>query len=107
MYEREHPFGPQHPWHDPFEPQDPFDPRPDQDLAIAGPLAPRPESFPLTDEGRREYYAAVRSAAQQQRMLQQQHMQHMQQVEAAEAARAHAVRVAERRRRTALLVLLP
>jgi hypothetical protein len=85
----EHPpsFGAAHPWHDPLGPQDLFDPRPDVDLALAGHLAPDPRSFPFTPEGRREYYAAVRSAAQQQQMMQIQQMQ-MHQIQALDQARA-------------------
>lgn len=75
MYEGEHPpaSGMQHPWLDPLAPQDILNPRPDQDLAIAGPYAPRPQDFGFTDVGRGEYYDAVRSAS-----LQQQTLQHMQ-----------------------------
>jgi hypothetical protein len=70
-------FGDNHPWNDPLGPQDLFDPRPDSELAMAGGFAPDPQSFPFTPEGRREYYSAVRSAAQQMQMQQMQ-MQQMQ-----------------------------
>lgn len=74
----------------------------DQALAIAGSVAPRPEEFPFTEEGRREYYEAVRRSAQQQMMMQ--HQQHM---HAIQAARAQAAREAEEQRRTAFLLLSP
>jgi hypothetical protein len=72
-------FGDQHPWLNPLAPQDVFNPRPDAELSMAGGLAPDPQSFPFTSEGRAQYYDAVRSAAQQQ-MMQMHHMQthHMQ-----------------------------
>jgi len=69
-------FGDNHPWNDPLGPRDLFDPRPDAELAMAGGLAPDPQSFPFTPEGRREYYSVVRSAAQQMRM-QQMHVRQM------------------------------
>jgi hypothetical protein len=109
MHDFDHPsaFGAQHPWHDPFAPQDLFNPRPDQDLAIAGSFAPRPEEFPFTDQGRRDYYDAVRAAGQQQTMLQQQQVQ----MQAAYAASVHneeqARIAAEHRVRVNLLLLMP
>jgi hypothetical protein len=63
-----------HPWTDPFAPQDFLNPRPDQDLAIAGARAPRPEDFPYTDQGQRDYYDAVRVAAQRELMMQHAYM---------------------------------
>lgn len=103
MYNHEHPpaFGAQHPWHDPFAPQDFVNPRPDQDLAFVGPAGPRPEDFPFTEEGRREYYDAVRRSSQQ--LMQQQHIHH---AHAAEAARAQASREADKWR-AAFLLLSP
>jgi hypothetical protein len=109
MFGHEHPsaFG-NHPWHDPFAPQDIFDPQPEQELAIAGPLAPRPENFPFTDQGRHDYYAAVRTAAHQQTVLQHQHM-HMHEMHLMHEAqiRAHDMaRANERKRQVDLLLLL-
>ena len=106
MYEREHPpaLGAQHPWQSPFEPPDMLDPRPDQDFAIAGPLAPQPQEFPFTDQGRREYYDAVRAAAQQQLFQERQHMHHMHLANA--ASERQAVEGATREREAALLLLL-
>lgn len=92
-------FGAQHPWHDPLEPQDLFDPRPDAELAMAGALAPDPQAFPFTPEGRRDYYAAVRTAAQQMQM-QMGHMQALYEERATEMAAARA----EERRRTWFLL---
>jgi hypothetical protein len=86
-------FGTQHPWHDPLAPQDVLNPRPDADLAIAGSLAPRPEDFPFTDQGRRDYYAAVGSAARQQLMMQHRHVHEIdavQGIRVREEAAAHA-----------------
>jgi hypothetical protein len=93
-------FGAQHPWHDQLAPQDLFDPRPDADLAMAGALAPDPQAFPFTPEGRRDYYAAVRAAAHQQQMMQMGHMQVLHEAGAREAAVARA----EERRRTWFLL---
>lgn len=104
-------FGPSHPWHDPLAPQDIFNPRPDADLAFAGPMAPRPEDFPFTDQGRRDYYAAVSAAAQQQMGMQQHQaaMQH-QQAHAVQVARIRAEEAAlaaERERQAGFLLLGP
>ena len=94
MYGSDHPpgFGSQHPWRDLFAPEDIFASRPDPELAIVGPLAPRAEDYPFTDEGRREHSAAVRSAAQQQTMQQHQAMDHQM------AMRQHAAHVEARAR---------
>jgi len=94
-------FGSQHPWHDPLAPQDIFNPRPDGELALAGSLAPRPEDFPFTEEGRRDYYSAVKSVAQQ--MMHQQQMHHMQ---ASYAVQARAEEDAARKRRVSFLLLM-
>jgi hypothetical protein len=76
VYSREHPFpGQPHPWTDPLAPQDFLTPRPDWALQTAGAIAPRPEDFPLTDMGKRDYYAAVEQAAYQQMAMQQQMLQ--------------------------------
>jgi hypothetical protein len=95
-------YGDQHPWHDPLAPQDAFNPRPDAELAMASGLAPGPQAFPFTPEGRRDYYAAVRSAANQQHVMQMHHMQ------AAHAERldeeAVALRAAAHRRASFLLL---
>jgi hypothetical protein len=109
MYAREHPpaFGSQHPWHDPFVPQDLFNPRPDQELAIAGPLAPSPENFPFTDDGRRDYYEAVRAAAQQQTMMQHQAMHQMQAAQATRLREEEAAREVAYKRQAGLLLLMP
>jgi hypothetical protein len=79
MYEHDHPpaFGSRHPWLDPLAPQDILNPRPDQDLAIAGPYAPRPQDFHFTDIGRNEYYEAVRSVSQQERTIEHMQMDQM------------------------------
>jgi hypothetical protein len=109
LYAHEHPpaFGSQHPWHDPFAPQDFFSPRPDQELAIAGSIAPRPESFPFTDDGRRDYYEAVRVAAQQQTMMQHQAMHQMQAARAAQIRDEEAARAAVRTQQAVHLLLMP
>jgi hypothetical protein len=74
-YAREHPFpGQSHPWTDPLAPPDFLNPRPDWAFHAAGAFTPRPEDFPLTDMGMREYYAAVEQAAHQQMAMQQQTM---------------------------------
>jgi hypothetical protein len=99
-------LGSQHPWHDPLVPADVFNPRPDAELAIAGSLAPRPEDFPFDEQGRSDYYAEVRSAAQRQLMMQQQ-IHHMQAAQAAYASEVAAARAAEQRRRVAFLLLSP
>lgn len=96
-------FGAQHPWHDPLAPQDVFNPRPDVELALAGSLAPRPEDFPFTEEGRRNYYSAVKSVAQQQMMVQQQQMHQMQ---AVRAAHAREEEDAARKQRASFLLLM-
>jgi hypothetical protein len=78
--------GSQHPWHDPLAPQDLFHPRPDAELAMAGGLAPDPQAFSFTPEGRAAYYDAVRSTAHQMQMTQAVNMQ------AAASARAEEAR---------------
>jgi hypothetical protein len=99
----EHPpaFGNQHPWVDPLAPQDLFNPRPDAELAMAGGLAPNPQDFPFTPEGRAQYYNAVRSMAHQMQ-AQQMHSQHLYAQEQAVAAAQ-----AEAHRRASFLLLCP
>lgn len=106
MYEREHPtaFGTQHPWRNPLAAEDIFSPRPDQDFLIAGSLAPRPEDFPFSDDGRRDYYAAVSAAARKQELLQYMHMDQM--WAAHQAAAANAAKAADHRTRQGGLLLL-
>ena len=71
-FRHDHPFpGQSHPWTDPLAPLDLLNPRPDWAFAVAGTLAPAPEHFPMTEVGKRAYYAAVESAARQQMELQQ------------------------------------
>jgi hypothetical protein len=65
----------QHPWNDPFAPPDVLNPRPDAAFGVAGAFAPGPEGFPFTDEGKREYYAAVQRTADQLTMQQHLHAQ--------------------------------
>jgi hypothetical protein len=107
MYGHDHPppLG-SHPWLDPFAPQDIFNPRPDQELALAGAMALQPQDFRFTDAGRRDYYAAVRTAAQQQAMMQHQHMKEMQALHAARVQEEQA-RAAKRRLQANLLLLTP
>jgi hypothetical protein len=95
-------FG-EHPWTDPLAPQDLFAPRPDGDLALAGALAPRPEDFPFTDQGRADYYAAVSNAANMMR-LQQIHV-HDARLQQAAGEQA-AFEAAEQHRRAAFLLLM-
>lgn len=99
-------FGHQHPWLDPLAPQDLLNPRPDADLAIAGSLAPNPQDFPFTEQGRQDYYAAVTSAAQRQMMMQQQQM-HMRAAHAARLNQEVGARAVERQREVAFLLLSP
>jgi hypothetical protein len=100
-YAREHPFpGQAHPWTDPLAPVDFLNPRPDWAFQAAGSFAPRPEDFPLTDMGKREYYAAVEQAAHQQ-MAMQQHMIMQQDI----ARRHEATERAARQQRDHLLLL--
>jgi hypothetical protein len=91
MYGHDHPaaFG-QHPWLDPLAAPDIFNPRPDQELALLGGLAPRPEDFPFTESGRCDYYTAVRAAGQRQRMMMHQQQMHMQAINAAHARETRA-----------------
>jgi hypothetical protein len=59
-----------HPWHDPLAPADPYVQRPDWALHQIGPLPqPRPEDFPYTEEGRRDYYLALELAARQNMVI--------------------------------------
>jgi hypothetical protein len=99
-------FGHQHPWIDPLAPQDLLNPRPDADLVVAGSLAPSPQDFPFTEQGRRDYYAAVNSAAQQQMMMQQQQT-HMQAARAARLNQESTARALEHQRKVAFLLLAP
>src|SRR4051812_33334609 len=82
----DHPFvhPDQHPWNSPLAPFDPVAPPPDWALHQFGPVPPpRPEDFPFTPDGRREYYRAAELAAMQSQVLMQQ-----QQAFAAHAASA-------------------
>ncbi len=76
MFPEHPPPGLPHPWTDPLEPPDFVNPRPDAALNIAGPLAPAPDQFPLTEEGKREYYEAVRRTAYHITMQEHLVMQH-------------------------------
>jgi hypothetical protein len=97
------PYGQGHPWTDPLAPQDYPEPRPDYELQVAGPLAPRPEDFPYTEEGRRDYYAAVRATAWTQMAV-----QHEQAQRAAQAAHGQSREKARvRAEQEAFLLLLP
>ena len=99
MYPEHPPAGFHHPWTDPYAPADPLSPRPpDWAFDQQGPLpAPRPEDFPFTAEGRRDYHVAVEQAATMNAMLQQHQMAMVQ--------RAGAAALTEET--TALLLLLP
>ena len=68
---------------------------------MAGGLAPPPEQFPLTEEGKREYYAAVQRAADHIAM-QHMAMHHHLAATQAQYSAADAERV--RRRRHLLLI---
>lgn len=97
MFPEHPPLGAPHPWTDPLAPQDFFNPRPDTALGTAGALAPSPSDFPLTEEGKRQYYAAVQRTADEM-VMQRQHaissharIGYEAQVGEAEAARPQAV----------------
>jgi hypothetical protein len=109
MYERDHPppLAPTHPWIDPLAPPSLFEPRPDLELTIAGPLAPRPQDFPFTDQGRHDYYEAVRQAAGAATLLQHQQIDQARAAAAAEAAHAAEEEAGRARTRTRLLLLGP
>jgi hypothetical protein len=78
MYGSQHPpsLGSNHPWHDPLAPQDLFEPRPDAEIALLGGGGPRPQDFPFDDQGRRDYYAAVRAEGQRLQQMHQAHHMH-------------------------------
>jgi|GEM_PF-5776213 len=71
---------------------------------MAGGLAPSPQEFPFTPEGRAQYYDAVRSSARQMQMEQMMHMTLA--VQADEGARMTAASAAHRER-VAFLLLCP
>lgn len=70
------PSGQPHPWTDPFSSPDVFHPRPDWAFHEAGALAPRPDDFPLTDEGRQAYYDTAESVANEQIAMRHQMTMH-------------------------------
>jgi hypothetical protein len=90
----------QHPWHDVFAPPPLGVERPPE-WELNAPGAPRPEDFPFTEQGRADYYAAVKSAG-----FIQQAMHHDLMMNAHAAAVEQAAAQAEQESCAALLLLL-
>ena len=93
MYSYQHPWhgAADHPWDSPLAPQDLGNPRPDAELAMLNQSGPRPEEFPFNWQGRRDYYAAVRSEAQRQQQMHDMHIRERVREEEEAAARRAAL----------------